>query len=146
LDDGDRAVIITFSVLTLTLAKAYGIYMIAIGLSGLTAPDRWRMVMEDFQKSPGLTYLAAALVLGFGLAMVVLHGLWTDPLAIIVSLFGWVLLLKGVLLMAAPDGLLRLGVATVATPDRTRTWAVVAVILGAALLTAGVLGRASPSL
>jgi hypothetical protein len=48
--------------------------------------------------------------------------------------------------MAAPHGLLRLGVATVATPDRTRTWAVVAVMLGAALLTAGVLGRASPSL
>jgi uncharacterized membrane protein len=138
--------IITFSVLTLTLAKAYGIYMIAIGFSGLTAPERWRMMMEDFQESPGLTYLAAVLVLGFGLAMVILHDLWTDPLAIVVSLFGWVLLLKGVLLMAAPDGLLRLGVATVATPDRTRAWAVVAVIFGAMLLTAGVLGRASPSL
>ena len=138
--------IITFSVLTLTLAKAYGVYMIAIGLSGLTAPDRWRMMMEDFQKSPGLTYLTAVLVFGFGLAMVILHGLWTDPLAIVVSLFGWVALLKGVLLMAAPDGLLRLGVATVATPARTRTWAVFAVILGVALLTAGVLGRAGPSL
>jgi uncharacterized protein YjeT (DUF2065 family) len=138
--------IVTFSVLTLTLAKAYGIYVIVTGLSGLTAPDRWRMVMEDFQKSPGLTYLTAVLVVGFGLTMVILHSLWTDPLAIVVSLFGWVSLLKGVLLMAAPDGLLRLGAATVATPDRARTWAVFAVILGAALLTAGVLGRASPSL
>ena len=138
--------IITFSVLTLTLAKAYGIYMIAIGLSGLIAPDRWRVVLEDFQKSPGLTYLTAVLVVGFGLAMVMLHSLWTDPLAIVVSLFGWVALLKGVLLMAAPDRLLRLGAATVATPERTRTWAVFAVILGAALLTAGMLGRASPSL
>ena len=137
--------IVTFSVLTLQLAKAFGVYVLVTGLSGLAAPARWKAVMEDFQRSPGLVYLTAVIVLGVGLVLVLAHSLWTDPLAIIVSLFGWIALIEGVALMAASEGLLALGAATVATPGRTRAWAIMAVILGAALLAAGLFGRADIS-
>ncbi len=137
--------ILTFSVLTLQLAKAFGLYLLVTGLSGLTAPARWKAVMEDYQRSPGLSYLTAVIVLGAGLVLVMVHSLWTDPLAIIVSLFGWIALIEGVALMAASEGLLKLGAATVATPGRTRAWAIIAVILGAGLLIAGSLGRAEVS-
>jgi hypothetical protein len=133
----------TFSVLTLQLAKAYGIYVFATGLVGLTAPDRWRLIMEDFQRSPALTYVTAVIAFGLGIALVMLHNLWTDPLAIVVSLVGWVILVEGVLLMAAPEGLMKIGEATVGTPARSRLWAVFALIAGVALLLAGATGRAS---
>jgi hypothetical protein len=48
-------------------------------------------------------------------------------------------------LMAASEGLLKLGAATVATPGRTRAWSILAVILGAGLLIAGSVGRADVS-
>ena len=137
--------IVTFSVLTLQLAKAFGVYVLVTGLSGLAAPARWKAVMEDFQRSPGLVYLTAVIVLGVGLVLVLAHSLWTDPLAIIVSLFGWIALIEGVALKAASEGLLALGAATVATPGRTRACAIMAVILGAALLAAGLFGRADIS-
>jgi uncharacterized membrane protein len=135
----------TFSVLTLQLAKAYGIYVLATGLVGLTAPDRWRLIMEDFQRSPGLTYVTAVIVFGLGIALVMLHNLWTDPLAVVVSLVGWVILVEGTLLMAAPEGLVKIGAATVGTPARSRLWAVFALIAGTALLLAGATGHASAS-
>ena len=137
--------IVTFSVLTLQLAKAFGVYVLVTGLSGLAMPQRWKAVMEDYQRVPGLTYLTAVIVLGVGLALVMIHSLWTDPLAIIVSLVGWIALVEGVALAAFPDGLLKLGLATVATPGRTRAWAIFAVIVGALLLAAGLVGRADVS-
>ena len=137
--------IVTFSVLTLQLAEAFGVYVLITGLSGLTAPERWKAVLEDFQRSPGLVYLTAVIVVGVGLVLVLIHSLWTDPLAIIVSLFGWIALIEGVSLMAASEGLLKMGAASVATPGRTRAWAIIAVIFGAALLAAGLIGRADIS-
>lgn len=135
----------TFSILTLQLAKAYGLFIIAAGLCGLFAPDRWRLVIEDFRSSPALTYLSAALVLGLGIALVMAHNLWTDPLAVLVSMFGWISLIEGALLMAVPDAFLRLAGATVSTHGRTRAWAVLALVFGVALLAAGLLGRATVS-
>jgi uncharacterized membrane protein YidH (DUF202 family) len=139
------AMVVTFSVLTLTLAKAYGLYILVTGLSGLAAPLRWKAVIDDYQRSPALTYLTAVIVLGVGLTLVSIHSLWTDPVAIIVSLVGWMALVEGVALAAFPDGLMKFGAATVATPGRTRAWAIFAVILGAALLVAGLIGRADVS-
>lgn len=133
--------IVTFSVLTLTLAKALGVYVLITGFSGLATPARWQAVMEDYQRSPGLTYLTAVIVLGVGLALVAVHPLWTDPLAMFVSLICWIVLIEGIAMAAFPDGLLKLGLATVATPGWRRGWVVFALSLGAVLLAAGLLGR-----
>jgi len=59
----------TFAVITLDFAKAYGVYILITGLAGLLAPDRWKLVMDDYAKSPGLTYLTATLVVGLGLVL-----------------------------------------------------------------------------
>lgn len=133
----------SFAVLTLDLAKAYGLYILVTGLSGLFAPDRWRQVMEDYARSPGLTYLTAVLVFGLGITLVMIHHLWIDPLAIVVSLVGWIILVEGILLMALPDPLLKIGAASVGSPAATRAWAIFAIIAGAVLLAAGVTGHAT---
>src|SRR3546814_21154918 len=51
---GGRHDMDTISVLTLRLAEAIGLYMIVVGMGGLTAPRRWRQVMADLERSPGL--------------------------------------------------------------------------------------------
>ncbi len=135
----------TFSILTLTLVKAYGLYMLVGGLSGLVAPTRWSAVVADYQKSPGLTYLAAVFVFLLGLAMVVVHSLWTDPLAIATSLIGWLVLIEGILLFAVPEGFLRLGASAVSSTGRARFYAAFAVILGVIFLILGMMGRADAS-
>jgi uncharacterized protein YjeT (DUF2065 family) len=56
-----------------------------------------------------------------------------------------VILVEGMLLMAAPEGLMKVGEAVVGTPARSRLWAVFALIAGIALLLAGATGHASAS-
>lgn len=133
----------TFAVLTLDLAKAYGLYILVSGLSGLFAPDRWRLVMDDYARSPGLTYFTAVIVFGLGIVLVMLHNLWIDPLAIVISLIGWVITFEGILLMALPEAFTKLGQAVVATDARTRLWAIFAVVLGVILLAIGLTGHAT---
>lgn len=133
----------TFAVITLDFAKAYGVYILISGLAGLCAPNRWKLVMDDYAKSPGLTYLTATLVVGLGLVLVSLHNHWTDPLAIIVSLISWIVLVEGILLMALPEALLKVGAASVASRSRVRIWAIFAIIAGLLLLFAALTGRAT---
>lgn len=133
----------TFAVITLDFAKAYGLYILVYGLAGLFAPDRWKQVMDDYARSPGLTYLTAVIVFGLGVVMVMIHNLWVDPLAIIVSLISWIILAEGILLMALPEALLKVGAAAVSSHAAVRLWAIFALIAGALLLAAGVAGHAT---
>jgi hypothetical protein len=132
----------TFSTLTLTLAKIIAIYLIAVGLMGLRSPSRWKRVIEDMQGSPGLIYVTALMVFFLSITLITLHSLWTDPLAIVVSLIGWAGLVESLLLLAVPDALMRLGVSLV-TPSRSKLWAAIALVLGVLLLLAAVFGRAT---
>jgi uncharacterized protein YjeT (DUF2065 family) len=130
----------TISVLTLRLAEAIGLYLILIGLSGFVAPQRWRAMIDDMDRSPGLVMGIAFPVFAVGAAMVMVHRAMTDPLAIAVTLIGYIVLIEGALLIAAPGPLLRLGRLAMGF---TRLWAIVSLILGLFFFLAGLLGRAT---
>jgi hypothetical protein len=129
--------------LTLTLAKAIGVYMIAAGLSGLLAPARWTAILDALRANAALTYLAGVAAFGLGAAIAIAHTVWTDPLAIAVTLIGWAGVIEGVLLIAWPKPILDLG-ASLVRPAGARPMAIVALVAGAILLVLGLIGRAGP--
>ena len=128
------------SVLTLRLAEAIGLYMIVVGIGGLVAPERWRKMMDDLERSPGLVMALGFPVFAIGAALVLIHSVWTDPLAVIVSLVGYAALIEGALLLAVPGPLFRVGRWSL---NFTRAWAVVSILLGILLFFAGLTGRAT---
>ena len=56
-----------------------------------------------FFESPVLVWGTAALLVFGGLLILANHQYWSSPAAIIISLFGWFLTLRGVVLIAAPQ-------------------------------------------
>lgn len=134
----------TFSVLTLELARAYGVGILVMALAAITGPARFSEAIADVEKSAGLTLLGAVMAIVLGIFMVFLHNLWTDPIAILVSLLGWVVFAKGVLILAAPEGLMKFAVAA-ATPARVRILGVIMLILAVVYLVPGLEGRANPA-
>ncbi|SCW73057.1 hypothetical protein SAMN02927924_02426 [Sphingobium faniae] len=130
----------TSSILTLRLAEAIGLYLILIGLSGLASPRRWRGAMEDLDRSPGLTLVTGLVAFGLGATIVMVHRVFADPLSIIVTLIGYIALIKGALLIAVPGPLLKIGDWSFRF---TRVWAAFALILGILLFYAGLTGRAT---
>lgn len=132
----------TISILTLRLAEAIGLYMIVMGIGGLVAPHRWRQMMDDLERSPGLVMAMGFPVFAVGAALVLIHSIWTDPLAIIVSLIGYVALVEGALLLAVPGPLIGIGRWSL---NFTRVWAIISIVLGIFLFLAGLTGRATIS-
>lgn len=133
----------TLSLMTLTLARDFGVVALVIALVALATPARLAEALADFQRSPGLVLFGGLVALILGLILVGLHSSWTDPLAILVSVLCWASLIKGVLLLAAPTGYLKLGVALSSSPGRIRIYGVIALILAVILLAGGLFGRAS---
>jgi hypothetical protein len=58
---------------------------------------------SDFFKSDAFVWFAGALLLFAGLLIIAFHQYWSSVAAALISLFGWVLALRGLLLMATPD-------------------------------------------
>lgn len=132
--------------LTLTLARAYGVVILIVALSALMAPKRLAAALADFQRSPGLTFLGALFAVVMGIALIMLHAIWTDLPASLVSLLGWAILIKGVALMVTPDALLNLGNGLLKSRATVHIWAIVALVLAAVYLLIGLGGRAGASL
>lgn len=135
----------TTTVLTLYLAKAIGLYMIAGGLSGLIAHGRWQTWMADFGPESALTYVTGAFAFVVGVTLIIVHNDWTNLLAIIVTIIGFAAAIEGLILIAFPDPLIRFGT-SLARPGISKIFAVFTLIVGAFLLVGGLVGRAGAGL
>lgn len=131
----------TSTSLTLSLASAIGVYFVAGGLSGLLARKRWAAILDGFRDNAALSYISGVFVFALGAAMVMAHNIWTDPLAIFVTLIGWAAALEGVVLIAFPEPLLKWS-ATFLRPGAVKIWAIAIIIIGAMLVGLGVTGTA----
>ncbi len=85
--------------LTLFLAKFIGVFSLIYGLSMLL---KKKMVMEIFTSFFGerraTVYVLGILEVLGGLAIVLTHNIWNEGLlALVVTIFGWLLLLEGFL-------------------------------------------------
>jgi hypothetical protein len=60
-------------------------------------------ILSSFFQNDALVWLAGGLLLFGGLFIIAHHQYWSSPEAIMISLFGWFLALRGVVLLAAPQ-------------------------------------------
>jgi hypothetical protein len=56
-----------------------------------------------FLQSDLFVWFAGALLLFAGLLIIAFHQYWPSAAAVMISVFGWILALRGLLLMAGPD-------------------------------------------
>ncbi|WCT73266.1 DUF2065 family protein [Sphingomonas naphthae] len=129
----------TLDVLTLRLAEAIGLYLILAGLSGLRLPTRWQEIVADIAASAAVADLFGVACFVVGTAILIPHHHLSDPLAIIVTLCGWLALFEAALFFVFPDWISPI---LTAAARHTRPWAVVALVAGLLLFLAGLTGRA----
>src|SRR5580765_7854786 len=91
--------------LTLHLLVLIGLYELAAGIAGITGRVEWKAMTDEFVRSPSLSFVTGFMTFAIGGVMIMNHHHWTDPLAIIVSLVGWIALAEGLLIMALPEPL-----------------------------------------
>ena len=101
---------------TRAFARIIGPWLvIAPGIIVLRASEMGELASEFF-KSELFVWFAGALLLFAGLSIIAFHQYWSSVAAVLISLFGWILALRGLLLMAAPQLYERAATSMDATP------------------------------
>ena len=118
--------------LSLLLAKVFGMLYTVAGLGMLINRAYYRKLVDKFATDNMLAFYGGSAALVTGMFMINFHNLWTGW-EVIITLIGWLALIKGVLLILAPKAML--GMAKMFTKNDSVfvLWSVVALILGLVL-------------
>ncbi len=90
------------------LALLFGTYIIAVSIPMIWNQKRLVSMMEDFIDSPPLIFLTGVLALIGGISVICFHNIWTASWRSLVTLFGWIAAIEGVLIIIMPEPLIRL--------------------------------------
>jgi hydrogenase-4 membrane subunit HyfE len=74
------------------------------------------VLAADFFKSDLTVWFTGAALLFTGLFVIAFHQYWSSVAAALISVFGWILALRGLVLLVAPDLYERAAVATDSVP------------------------------
>ncbi|MBA3813841.1 MAG: hypothetical protein H0X26_05040 [Alphaproteobacteria bacterium] len=85
------------------LAKALGIYLIFISMTFVLCEKRLKDLILDMTKNSALMLVAGFMGLIVGILLVVSHNHWVKDWRVIITVVGWMALLKGMSLILFPD-------------------------------------------
>jgi hypothetical protein len=88
---------------TRAFARVIGPWLAIVpGIIVVRTPEMGALA-SGFFENPLIVWFAGGLLLFGGLLIIAFHQYWSNPAAILISLFGWFLALRGLVLMAMPN-------------------------------------------
>jgi vacuolar-type H+-ATPase subunit I/STV1 len=109
---------------TRMFARALGPFFTIVPTTVAVRGSYMRTLFTEFKANPMWSWLFGAILLIFGLVIVAFHQYWRSPAAIIVSLVGWFLAIRGVLLLTVPQAYDAAGNAVYNSGATAAIWAV----------------------
>jgi vacuolar-type H+-ATPase subunit I/STV1 len=87
---------------TRMFARVLGPFFTIVPTTVAVRGSYMRTLFTEFQANPMWPWLFGAILLMTGLVIIAFHQYWRGPAAVIVSLAGWFLAIRGVLLLTVP--------------------------------------------
>jgi hypothetical protein len=88
---------------TRILSRALGPFLVVVDVTAVARASDMQTLLSQFEANSLWTWVVGAFILLFGLLVVAGHQYWRGAAAIIVSLLGWLITLRGLLLFAFPQ-------------------------------------------
>jgi hypothetical protein len=89
--------------ISILVAKMAALVYLSVGIGALSGKVNVKELFDSFSKSPGLTYLGGFVALIAGVALVQYHNFWVNDWTVLVTILGWLAVIKGVTLIAFPQ-------------------------------------------
>ena len=96
--------------LSIFLAKAIGIYYIFVSIAFLINKIRLRGLIIETMNNPAFLLLSGFIALIIGILLVVGHNLWVEDWRVIITIIGWLALIKGMTIILFPQFLVNLSI------------------------------------
>lgn len=88
---------------TRMFARVLGPFLTVVAIIVTVRASHMRTLLSEFTAGAVWPWIAGSFIILGGIAIIALHQIWRGPAAIIISAFGWLLLARGIFLMAFPD-------------------------------------------
>ncbi len=119
--------------LTIWISKFLGPVILVLGMPMIFSPERLQETTKRFLADSPLVLVSGVLAMTAGLSIVNTHNVWVLGWPLIVTLFGWALVLGGASRIVAPRVVEHVGGAMMDRPTMTRVVGAFWVLLGAFL-------------
>lgn len=88
--------------ITIFLAQLWGPAMLAVGVGIFVSKNYYTKIYRDIEKEPLALLLFGFVGIAAGIAHIQVHNFWNTLPEIIISLFGWALLVKALIFLIKP--------------------------------------------
>jgi hypothetical protein len=87
-------------------------------------------MLSNFAESPAVLYLGGAMALSAGMVIVTFHNIWSGGWVVLLTIIGWLAIVKGCLILIAPDIFGAKVGALMGNAKLLRLWGGIALVLG----------------
>ena len=88
---------------TRMFARVLGPFFVIVPTTVAVRGSYMQTLFTEFKANPMWPWLFGAILLMFGLVIIAFHQYWRSPAAVIVSVVGWFLAVRGLLLLTIPQ-------------------------------------------
>ena len=85
------------------IAKMASVIYLSASLGAFFSADYYRKIADDFFSNAGLIYVSGFMTAVIGLLIVIYHNRWTKSWTVLITILGWLALVKGISLIAFPQ-------------------------------------------
>ncbi|MBU6323092.1 MAG: hypothetical protein KGI41_00820 [Patescibacteria group bacterium] len=117
---------------TVFIAQMMGPILFAVGIGVLVSKDYYLDVYRNLKNETLAVLTAGIIATAAGIVLVLNHNTWMTLPEMLVSLFGWIVLIKGLVLLVFPKAMERVG-ANFAKAGYMNACGVVVLVVGAYL-------------
>lgn len=93
---------------SILIAKIIAVVYLSASLGGFFSRHYYRRLAEDMYKNAALTYMMGFVTVIVGSLIVLHHNLWLGDWRVLITMVGWLALIKGVSIIAFPQLMQRL--------------------------------------
>ena len=115
------------------LAKLLGPILLVAGIAMLVNRKELDALAQEILRSRVLFFLLGLIDLAIGLAIVLTHNVWVADWRLVITLLGWLLMVRGAVRMLIPDQIKPLGTKLLRNPNVVTGSLAVPIVLGLVL-------------
>ena len=117
--------------------QLFGLAYLVMGIGGVIKRDAYIKLMDDFSKSMGLLFVTGLLTITVGFIMVTFHNVWVMGWTVIITIFGWIALIKGIVILMFPGFYFRIFDSMKKRKMMMRIYPIFVLLIGVFLLLLG---------
>ena len=91
--------------LSILIAKIISAIYISTGIAVLIGTINFNDIINDFERSPALTFVAGSIGIITGIILIEYHNIWVMNWNVLITIISWLFLIGGVIVVIIPKSL-----------------------------------------